>query len=569
MPRSILLASGALALPFLSACTESGGPPAGQGLPTTTNLGLAVAPGELVGAGELWLFAAREFDTGGRDLNGDGDAFDRIVHVQDLARRRVRSTGLALDPRGTVPLLAASGELALFGASEPAGGGRDLNGDGDANDVVGFALDGPSATTRSLALALESERALAIEGRLAAFLVSEAAEGRDLDGDGLRRASVLHLYDGAADALTNTRLALGSAPFVGGGRVAYFAAETSTDLNGDGDLLDGAVLQVLDPTTGTSANTGLATFGETPLHAADAWLVGVPEVAQALDLNADGDLDDVVLQVFDAASGAVRNLGLVGAGSGAVFASRRPAGGERFGILASEFGDRDRNADGDTGDLVAFLYDPGVDRLTSLARASVSATFAGAWLACLALESGEGAGLDLNADGDVLDAVALLLNPATGAVTNLQQDALALVGSDEVLALARPEAGSKVDWNGDGDQDDVVVHVHDPLAGTSTNTALASAGVLGATRAAVLLAVDEGAESRDLTGDGDRLDVAFVRFDLAARRGANLGLAGSPAGPVASLSPAGRVLVLVSEAAQGRDLTGDGDRADEVVHRSE
>lgn len=587
MFRSFLSAAGACALPFLGACVESTTEPASLTSPSITNLGLASAPGELAGQDELWLFAAREFDTGGRDLNRDGDALDRIVYVQDLGSGTARSTGLALDTRGFAPQLAVGDDLGAFAASESAGGGTDLNGDGDANDAVLFAVDGATGAVQGLAVAVALLGPPAVGDGIAAVLVSEAAQGkRDLDGDGASDDDVLFVFDRGRRELLNARIAVSSPLFAGDGRVAYFQAESSTDLNGDGDLLDRAVLQVYDPATDTNFNTGLATIGSEPLEAAGAWLVSVAEFEQGFDLNADADLDDVVFVVFDARAnfrlggGAPpglapwTSLGLVSAGPFAAIVSSVPAGSERFGLLALEAGDVDRNGDGDLVDLVAFLYDPSTDQLTSTARAAVRIVFAGEWLGFLQLEStgvsGDGPSPDLNGDGDLLDAVACLLNPLTGGITNLKQDAFDLVGSeDDVLLLLRPESGSNVDWNGDGDRDDVVAHAYDRIARTTTNTLLAVAGAFGATRSELLLFADEADQSRDLDADGDRLDGVFVLYDLARKSSLNFSLAGSGPVPFAVLTSEGRVVLLANENAQGRDLNGDGDRGDEVFHRAE
>lgn len=570
---SRLVTTVPLAIPLLAGCNGSAGAPASALPPSITNLGLASTRGELAGEGALWLFAARESDSGGRDLNGDRDAFDRVVHVQDLSTGLVRNTGLALETRGAASSLRVGTELALFAASEPAGAGADLNGDGDANDAVLHVVEVGTGTTRGLSLALALDFPPAVDGDLAAFLVSEAAQGnRDLDGDGSTAGAVLHLYHGAQRTLVDTGLAVSSPVFLGDGRVAYFAAESSVDLNGDGDRLDPAVLQVFDTAASTNTNTGLATLGSPPLHAAGAWLVVVPEFDQGSDLNGDGDLEDFVLHVYDASTGAVRNLGLSSGGPGAEIASEL-SGGERFGLLVPELDGLDLNGDGDLADSVAFLYDPATDRLTNTARASVRIAFAGQWLAFLALESAQGGtqgpATDLNGDGDVLDAVAFLLNPLTGGVTNLKQDALDLVGSDKLLLLLRPEAGSDADWNLDGDLADRVVHAHDPAAGTTVNTGLAAAGVFGATPSALLLTVDEAAEGRDLDVDGDQVDAVFVLYDLVQRRSSNFALASSGPSGFAALTAAGQSVLLASEAAQGRDLNGDGDLADEVLHRSE
>ena len=338
MSRTVLSATAAVALSLAAACNDSGAPSVAPASPSVTNLGLASSPGELAGQGELWLVAAREFD-GGRDLDQDGDRFDRVVHVQDLASGTARNTGLALETRGLAPILAVGAHLAIFAASEPGTGNSDLNGDGDANDAVLYVFDRTTGSTNGLAQALSLLSLPSVEGDLVAFVVSEAAQGNtDLDGDGSSAGNVLHIYDAVRRELVNTHLAVASPVFLGDGRVAYFAAESTADLNGDGDALDRAVLQVFDPAGATNANTGLATTGLAPLHAADAWLVSVSELDQGADLNGDGDLADLVQVVYDARSGVTRVLGLASGLPGGAIVSTTPAGRERFGLLVPELG---------------------------------------------------------------------------------------------------------------------------------------------------------------------------------------------------------------------------------------
>lgn len=574
MIRSILPASGALALSFLSACDGVSGDPADVTRPSITNLGLATAAGQLAGDEELWLFAARELDSGGRDLNLDGDTLDRVVYVQDLATGRALGTSLALDTRGAFPVLRARDDMALFAVSEAGSGGRDMNADGDEDDAVLHVVDSATLTVRNLGLALAPGTEPDLGDGLVAFLVSETAQGSDLDGDGARTGAVLHVYDAALRATTNTGLALGNTPlFAGGGRFGFFAAESSTDLNGDGDTLDRAVFQVFDPATGVRTSSGLATAGFPPLPAGDAWLLIVADSEQGgLDLDGDGDATGFQTHVFDARTGLVRNLGLGVPVPGGAIVSRSPAA-ERFGLLVPEtIGDL--NGDGDLADQVAFLYDPATSSLTGSRRAAVRIVFVSAQLALLVPEAAQGgatgATTDLNGDGDTRDAVAFLLAPASGQTTNLGVDAIDLAGSDALLLLARAESAAGVDWNVDGDRDDVVVHAFDPTTRRTTSTGIASVDVFGATRTEVLLYVDESDQRADLNGDGDRSDQVFVLHDLTKRRNASLGLAGGFGGArFASLTRAGSVVLLANELAQGLDLNRDGDLFDDVFHRAE
>lgn len=117
----------------------------------TTNLGGST--NGLYGEGPLFVLTEAERHEG-RDLNGDGDAFDDVVSILD---------------------------------SETAG---DLNGDGDRLDTVAHVLDLRSGRLTNLGLA--TALAFPLNGPVSLLLVSEAGEGRDLNDDGDAEDGVLH-----------------------------------------------------------------------------------------------------------------------------------------------------------------------------------------------------------------------------------------------------------------------------------------------------------------------------------------------------------------------------------------
>jgi len=570
MLRTLSRSLWPVALALLAACTEDTDSLAGSAPSTLVNLGLATSAEEIAGEEDLWLFAVREFATDGRDLDGDGDALDLVVYAQDLVTGTAENTALALDVAQATPL-RVDGDLGAFAVSERSSGGRDRNGDGDADDAVLHVHDRTTGVTRNLGLALPQDLVseFAVGDGLVAFAVGERDQGgADLDGDGVADERVLHVYDAAANRLVNTGLAAPSRIFLGGGRVAWFDDESAGDRNGDGDRLDLAVLQILDPVSGATLDTGLATAGTAPLAAADAWLVLVPEVLQGgLDLDGDGDVFDIVAHRIDAATGAVQNLGLAVLDPRDVTASTRPAGQEAFALLAAE-DTGDANGDGDVFDRFPVVLDARTGVFFAPAVAAVKAVFVGRLLAFLAPEDGDGR--DLDGDGDLADLVVFTLDAGTGELVNLGLDAVDLVASDELLLIARPEAGVGIDWNLDGDLDDVVVHDFDPFTRTAQNTGIAAAAALGATRAEILLLASEAGEGLDLNADGDALDQVFLLFDRARRSGASLNLAGgADSARFGSLTSTGRLVLLADENAQGLDLDQDGDLFDLVLHRGE
>ncbi|MBI3782699.1 MAG: hypothetical protein HY270_04785 [Deltaproteobacteria bacterium] len=257
------------------------------------------AAGRVAVAGGRAAFLVPE---SGTDLNGDGDGKDEIVHF--YGGRGVSPAALNLGRAADEVVF--SGRWIAAAVSESAQGATDLNGDGDTDDTVVevVAADQPSDWI-NLGIAGHS---LQTAGGVVAFLVSEAAQGHDLNGDGDLLDDVLQLYD--ADAQSSVVLAQAD-DFVLGDTLLAFrtreAAQGNHDLNGDGDTND-AVLQVYDLRSRRLINTGQAA---TPcqLEACDPSLPYrvlqdtvkflTFEADQGEDLNGDGDTDDLVLQTFN------------------------------------------------------------------------------------------------------------------------------------------------------------------------------------------------------------------------------------------------------------------------------
>src|SRR5206468_11303526 len=131
---------------------------------------------------------------------------DQVVSALDVASGTAPNTALALELRASALLENVRGSLAVFAASESSSGNRDLNGDSDTNDAVLYVFDARTGTTHGLAPAVSVTPGFtpALGGDLLAFAVNEAAQGADLDGDGLRSSDVLHVYDAKARTLVNT-----------------------------------------------------------------------------------------------------------------------------------------------------------------------------------------------------------------------------------------------------------------------------------------------------------------------------------------------------------------------------
>ncbi|MGH8974992.1 MAG: hypothetical protein ACRD0C_17540, partial [Acidimicrobiia bacterium] len=274
-----------------------------------------------------------------------------------------------------------------------------------------------------------------------------------------------------------------------------------------------------------------------------------------------------------------------------------------------------RNGDGDTADTVMAVWDPSEPATTEnleLAEANGSAenlaALDGGHFVFRVFEADQGA--DLTGDGDRIDKVIHVWDPATGRTTNLREagrdpepitgGALAFEGS--TLQIWDPKSGQTVsagfpnngraasmpdgrvafgvaefsvdrDLNGDGDQSDYwIPHIWDPVTKTATSLGLVGEGV-ALTGGGFAFGVHEPSQGvdvdgngngnepgADVNGDGDGADSVLHVWDGSHTR--NLRLAGDP---VATLAD-NRFAAITFETQHGADLNGDGDATDMVVH---
>lgn len=229
----------------------------------------------------------------------------------------------------------------------------------------------------------------------------------------------------------------------------------------------------------------------------------------------------------------------------------------------------DLNGDGDVLDRVLHVYDFVDGSLTSLGLASELGTVVvGGVLVAFAVPEDDQGDTDLNGDGDTEDLVLHIYSAETGVTTNT---GLAFLGAPSLgiasVAFQVFEAGQDAaDLNGDADTDDLVLHVYDARTGLTTNTQRASTSLVAFHDHAFAFTTDEPSSAADLNGDGDATDPhVFELYDLL--------LGGVEQTPFA-LRPTSFLgvnvddwLVLVDEEAQELDLNADGDELDGVWHQ--
>jgi len=286
----------------------------------------------------------------------------------------------------------------------------------------------------------------------------------------------------------------------------------------------------------------------------------VPEFSQdETDLDGDGDVLDRVLHVYDFVDGSLTNLGLASElGTVAV-------GGVlvAFAVPEDDQGDTDLNGDGDTEDLVLHVYSAETGVTTNTGLAFLGNPTPG--IASVAFQVFEGSqnATDLNGDGDTNDLVLHVYDARTGLTTNTQRASTLLVTfHDHAFAFTTDEPSSAADLNGDGDATDLYVfELYDLLLGGVEQTpfALRPTSFLGVNVDDWLVLVDETEQKLDLNGDGDELDGVWHQID--PHGAGTIALPYSGLDRLASVDN-GTALALAAEEIDGLDANGDGDQLD-------
>jgi hypothetical protein len=523
MHRRSLLPGGVVAALALTACHSDSDPDVPGSSPIVTNLQLAGGP--LGGSGIRFRLAAASEAGEGRDLDGDGDTEDLVVQLLELFPPAFTNTGLALDPLGPLPAVEpeidSSDALGVFVVNETATG-RDANENGVPDERTTWVFDRRAGTLRDLPFL---HMAVELDGELAAFWVP---------GD----PGTIHVLDARYGSLTVVPDD-GSLLLVREEIVAFLRPEAgAVDLTGDGDTEDAGVLQLYDARTRLVENTGWATHNV-------RWVPGL--LALLVDEGAQGDPD------LDGEPGTGTALVLLELDTLAVriprvacstFASTTRG----FVLLQDEGLLGDRNGDGDDLDVVPLVHDPRRDVTIAPGIAARPEVF----------EGGDWLGLSADQDEELL-----VLDLRTGAVQRLGLAGFWIGGLPGHLLALRPERG--VDLNRDGDQHDHVLFAWSEREQAGRNVGLAVGNFAGSAFGQALLTVIESSQGADLNRDGDREDLVLTVFN--AESGVvyplALGLGGIPQPP----SDFGSTVVPVSEPAQGVDLNGDGDMLDAVLHK--
>jgi hypothetical protein len=426
------------------------------------NLGLARS--FILSAEGHWCVFRVSEQAQGRDLNRDGDMGDAPLHMHDVRTNSVRNLGLTTRSLGKVE---QSGPVAAFLVSERSVDSPDLNGDGDELDDILFVHDYQNNTTINVGLAAEPtllnfNRRLVVDEGVVAMSVHETAQGAtDLNGDGDAADIVLHAFEVQTRRVHNTGLSPIGTPayqdpaatfILADARLGFLVdedAQGQSDLDGNGFATEN-VPHVYDLRTQQSVNVGIAANFNAeslgPNLGFDGSFLAFMGPHATLGCS---------LHVYDVLNGATFDTQLIDGIRVQV----------KDGLVAQLTPETvsDLNGDGDQDDLVQTLVEGATGATQFTVASSIAMTIAAPLGYTLATELGEGA-TDLNGDGDTADRVIVTHSLATGAVTNTGLAApnnwggrIALVGQDLLVHVSESSQGG--DLNGDGDELDHVLHL--------------------------------------------------------------------------------------------------------------
>ncbi len=416
-------------------------------------------------------------------------------------------------------------------------------------------------------------------GRFLPYLIREADEGADLNGDGDQADEVVHILDTATDTTLNLGVATTEPLVLGEDWFAYSRDEVTEglDLNADFDLLD-QVLFAYDLASGLTRPTDLA-VGEVLAIGSRAFLEVSEQENGGNDFNGNLSVTDVLFYRLDPATGDLIDTGfdfpgtsfhrrgdtVVFAGPDELYVYDLETGFDRsFDISARDLagsGDllafwvseadaaEDLNDDLDQDDDVVFIYDFPTSFLRNT-RIERTGDVPFAFTTDYVGFAGEFAGAQGVALVDILNVSAEFVPVVPDRLEGIGRDMI--VDVDESLDL--------LDRNGDGDTNDIVPSYLDTTALVQTSLGVATVGMLARGDTVLFSVPESGQGNTDLNGDGDTLDRVLHRLDVPTRTVTNLGLAGGVLGTLGD-----RFLLLnVSEGAES--LNADADTADAVLH---
>ena len=387
---------------------------------------VATGHGVTTGAGFV-TFLVNEASAG-RDLNGDGDQLDLVVHVRDARRGSTRNLGLVTyDPP------VQEGSLIAVGVYEEPG--LDLNADGDFEDGVTHVF----RAERGLLTVLPNDSfpsTVRIEGRRV-FFVTEDPE-------------TVQIYDADTGQLTTIDLVI-DAMWVQGSLLALLVPEWengNVDLNGNGRI-DADFVQLHDLDTGHVQATDRD----------DCWILALGEDLAVVALEQYPDPTEV--RVYDRLSDTLSDP--IGAWSSSSFGARKGMTSDRrhaYLVGEGEVG-MDLDGDGQQWDKVLHVFDARTGMTRSTGKAAYSEP---------QIDARRVAFLGLATPGSYTTVHVLDLH--SGAVSDLGLAASELLLVNGRILVLTPEEWQGEDLDGDQALTHTVLQVHDLGTGRTHVTGL-------------------------------------------------------------------------------------------------
>ena len=353
----------------------------------------------------------------------------------------------------------------------------------------------------SVGLAVRFESNYSVDG-LSVFIVDEAAQSDDLNGDGDRIDSLLGTFSPAA-GFEVLDVNADQIFDIADGYVAIRTDESlaGIDLNGDGDS-DDQILQAVSIVDGAVINVGIQATGPIPVIYDGQLVSAALESADGIDRNGDGNSDDYVLTITNLGAGTTY-FSTVDAYKG------RPLGDNLLLASVAESSQGvDLNGDGDVFDNVIVQIDivSGTTTVTDFNFFAMSTEDRSTDRALLStLETRPGASVAGRWLSDLLP---------DGTVVDYQLPGLHLAPSGDLVGVYTAEVWSGTDVNGDGNlSSDVYISVLDRAQGGVTRT-----DILGdlpdfiETDSGLILTgrAREGSMGVDFNEDGDTRDAYFA-----------------------------------------------------------
>ncbi len=448
------------------------------------------------------------------DLNGDGDTSDDVAHIYDSQTHTLTNLGVAAKN------FLASGSSAAIAVFERKSNKQDFNGDGDHTDTVLFTVDLASGALTNTQQATHHKRYVMDENRVV-FETSERAQRTDLNGDGDRGDAIVQAWDLQTQTLTNTGLDT-RAFLYAGDHIAIAVRENKqgdVDLDNDGDRKD-SVLHIFDLNTNSATNLELAIFRPhlRMVISPTALLFAISETKNDLgDLNGDGRVNDDVGRIYNFATQSLVEINL------SVAQKHLAIGDTLAAVTVSEVhqGGTDLNGDGDKRDRVIHAVDLASGAVVNTGAQGEYPSVIDRTIVFRSIENSAGK-TDLNGDGDRSDRTLRAYDYDAGALETIatvkrHRRIWYTVSAPYVVFASKERPNGRVDLNGDGDIRDTVMQVYDTSLKSLANTGFQSKSYAVGPTLLAIATKERSQGASDQNGDGDtQRDMALNVYDMTS-----------------------------------------------------